>query len=229
MTFVGSPNYDPGRGGQSVSLIVVHHMVGTLRSTDAVFQNQQRNTSAHYGVGRGGEIHQYVREGDTAFHAGEFLINQRSIGIEHEDLGVDDFTELEYQTSAALIRDICLRYNLPISRATIHPHKEYFATACPGALDIDKLINLANKGDNMNLTAAQEAQLYRDYLGREPEPGAQLGNRTELQFYQDAKGEIVNTRKALQDEIAKLKAQPGNISAASTDQLLKEVLRRVQS
>lgn len=147
-TWIGSPNFKEGRGGKKLSLIVVHHMAGTLAGTDKVFQDTNRNTSAHYGVGRNGEIHQYVYDSDTAFHAGNYDINQRSIGIEHEDLNADNYTELEYQTSAQLIRSLCSKYGLPINAQTVRPHRDFFATACPGTLDIGKLIALA-KGDDM--------------------------------------------------------------------------------
>ncbi len=168
---VGSPNYSTGRGGKPISLIVVHHMAGTLAATDSVFQNTQRNTSAHYGVGRNGEVHQYVADGDTAFHAGNYDINQRSVGIEHEDLASDSYTDLEYQTSAALIRSLCLRYNLPINATTIRPHRDFIATACPGSLDINRLINLA-KGNNMGSQAIVDETIvrlcYNGILFRDP-------------------------------------------------------------
>lgn len=146
MQWIGSPNFTKGRGGNSVDTVVVHHMAGTLSATDAVFQDQNRDTSAHYGISRDGTVHQYISEDDTAYHAGDWKTNQVSIGIEHEDLGKDDFTDVEYQTSAALIRDICQRYDLPINSSTIRPHHDFTATACPGSLDIDHLINLANEG-----------------------------------------------------------------------------------
>lgn len=122
-------------------------MVGTLASTDSVFQNTGRNTSAHYGVGQS-DVHQYVDEGNTAFHAGNWLENLQSIGIEHEDFGSDHFTDALYANSASLIRDICARYGLPINRDTIRPHNQFTATACPGALDIDRLIREANNQSN---------------------------------------------------------------------------------
>src|SRR5918912_3174811 len=93
--WIGSPNFASGREGNSVKFIVVHHMAGTLAATDAVFQDTQRDTSAHYGIGRGGEIHQYVSEDDTAYHAGQWYANLDSIGIENEDLNADDYTDIE--------------------------------------------------------------------------------------------------------------------------------------
>jgi N-acetyl-anhydromuramyl-L-alanine amidase AmpD len=121
-----SPNFALGRGGNTVELIVIHHMAGTIEAADATFQDTNRDTSAHYGVARDGRIWQWVSEDSTAFHAGDWGVNQTSIGIEHEDLAKDDYTDLEYQTSAALIHDICQRYELPINSTTIRPHHDFF-------------------------------------------------------------------------------------------------------
>jgi hypothetical protein len=151
ITQKSSPNYTAGRGGNLVKKIVVHHMVGTIEGADKTFQDTVRQTSAHYGVARDGRIWQWVAENSTAWHAGNFTVNQQSIGIEHEDLAHDDFTETLYQTSAALIADICKRHNLPIYASTIVPHRSIVATACPGTLDLSKLIQLAqtiNQGGN---------------------------------------------------------------------------------
>lgn len=166
--FIGSPNYSKGRGGKPISLIVVHHMAGTLSGTDGVFQNTQINTSATYGVGRKGEVHQYVHEEDTSYNAGNFDINQRSISIEHEDLGSDNYTDIEYETSAELIRDICARYNLPIDTNTVRPHNQFSSTSCPGTLDINRLIKLA-QGDSMaTITREQEQVLALATTGSYP-------------------------------------------------------------
>jgi N-acetyl-anhydromuramyl-L-alanine amidase AmpD len=121
VSWIGSPNYDKGRGGNSVTKIVIHWMAGTLAATDAVFQDKTRKTSAHYGI-EDATVHQYVLEVDTAFHAGDYAVNQRSIGIEHSAQAGRDASEATYQTSARLIADICKRYGLPINGNTIVPH-----------------------------------------------------------------------------------------------------------
>ena len=140
ITWIGSPNYTTGRQGASIDKIICHWMVGTLSSTDSVFQNTTRGTSAHYGVGQGGQVHQYVRESDTAYHAGNWNANITSIGIEHEGGPTSPITESVYQTSAELIAQIWSRYGreLPLRK-----HNEFNATQCPGTLDINKLTEMA--------------------------------------------------------------------------------------
>lgn len=144
-------NYMQGREWDGhdhyVKKIVVHWIVGTLEAADATFQDGRRRASAHYGVGDS-DVHQYVKEEDTAYHAGDFDVNLESIGIEHEggpDLPISDKT---YETSARLIRDICVRHNIPIHEDNIRPHNEFKATQCPGNLDIKRLVALANGFDH---------------------------------------------------------------------------------
>jgi N-acetylmuramoyl-L-alanine amidase CwlA len=143
-----SNNYTVGRGGKEIKLIALHWIVGTLESADATFANPDRKASAHYGIGDN-EIHQWVKEEDTAWHAGNWTVNQTSIGIEHEGgwLLPDGTrkvpTEATHQTSAKLVADICSRYGIPIDKEHIRTHQEYSATQCPGSLDVDRIIELA--------------------------------------------------------------------------------------
>ena len=74
-------------------------------------------------------------------------MNQRSIGIEHlNETGAPTWTiaEATYKRSAELIADICRRYGMPCDRSHIIKHSEVYATACPGGIDIDKLVRMAN-------------------------------------------------------------------------------------
>lgn len=139
MMWVGSPNFSPGRNGRPVQLIVVHWIVGRLAAADSVFKNPASKTSAHYAVG-GAEVHQYVKESDTAWHAGNFDINLGSIGIEHEGGPTLPISDETYETSARLISGICARYKLDPSVA-VKPHWNFTETQCPGTLDFGRLIN----------------------------------------------------------------------------------------
>lgn len=129
-----------------IDTIVIHHNGGLsdegARSTWYV--STGHGTSAHYQV-TPDKIWGCVGEESVAYHAGNYEVNQRSIGIEHlNNRGGPDWTIAEetYWNSACLIADICNRYNLPINRETIHPHQEFTATDCPGGIDIDRLIQM---------------------------------------------------------------------------------------
>lgn len=154
-----SPNFWVGRKGYRPEGVVIHIMDGTLVGTDSWFANPASLVSAHYGIGRTGEVHQYVKEEDTAWHAGRVdapawkLIkpninpNLYTVGIEHEGKPDDVWTDAMKQSSADLIREICKRWQIPIDRTHIVGHFEIFSKKpnCPTSNKkiIDELVALA--------------------------------------------------------------------------------------
>lgn len=159
---VPSPNFITGRKNHRPEAVVIHIMEGTLHGTDSWFSSIQSKVSAHYGIGKNGEVHRYVQETNTAWHAGRVnapswtLIkkspsgmfvnpNYYTIGIEHEGNEQSEWTELMYKSSAEMVRDICQRWNIPIDRSHIIGHHEiYSLKTCPGfKVDLNKLIALA--------------------------------------------------------------------------------------
>ncbi len=168
----GSPNFWSGRQGHKPEGIVIHIMAGTLIGTDAWFNNPKSQVSAHYGIGKKGEVHQYVKEEDSAWHAGKvsspnaLLVkpninpNLYTIGIEHEGSESDEWTEEMKNASAALIRDICIRWNIPIDRNHIIGHYQITNKKpnCPAINKniIDELIALASAQQPANPSAVEE-------------------------------------------------------------------------
>jgi len=144
VTFIGSPNYTKGRGGQRVTGVIIHWMAGNLASTDAVFQNTSRNTSAHYGI-ENTTVHQYVRDEDTAYQAGNWTVNTQTIGIEHSAQPGRDASQATLETSAQLIADLSKKHGFAINSSTVHPHNAIKATQCPGTISVQWLINRANE------------------------------------------------------------------------------------
>ncbi len=152
----GTQHFTTGRRGYSPEAIVIHIMEGTLTGTDAWFQDPNSKVSAHYGVGQNGEVHQYVDDSDTAWHAGRRYLatwdliksanpNCYTIGIEHEGRDGDPWAGPMYNASARLIHSISLRWNIPLDRLHIIGHREiYTKKTCPGSVvDIDRLIETA--------------------------------------------------------------------------------------
>lgn len=135
-TWVGSPNFTPGRQGNKPSKIIIHWMDGNLASTDAVFQNTTRQTSAHYGL-EDNTIHQYVKEADTAYQAGVWDVNLKSIGIEHSAAPGRPASDATYASSIQLCTEICQRWG--ISPDNIVPHNSVVATQCPGTIDLNRI------------------------------------------------------------------------------------------
>ncbi|MDH3638577.1 MAG: N-acetylmuramoyl-L-alanine amidase [Gammaproteobacteria bacterium] len=165
--WISSPNFTVGRRGYQPEAIVIHIMAGTLAGTDSWFSQKQSQVSAHYGVGIGGQIHQYVDESDSAWHAGRRYVptwtlikdgvnpNLYTIGLEHEGHADDTWPEAMYDASARLVKDICLRWGIPIDRRHIVGHREiYSRKTCPGnKVDLNKLVRLAK-------SAATDAERY---------------------------------------------------------------------
>jgi N-acetyl-anhydromuramyl-L-alanine amidase AmpD len=118
-----------------INYVVIHTTQGSYAGTINWFQNPASNVSAHYVIrSSDGQITQMVREKDIAFHAGNWTYNTQSIGIEHEGF-VDDpswYTDPMYRASAALTRNICLKYGIPMTRSRIIGHFEV-----PGATHTD--------------------------------------------------------------------------------------------
>jgi N-acetylmuramoyl-L-alanine amidase len=146
-------NYSPSRQWNGtayhVRLIVIHTEDGFESGTDTWFANGNSHVSAHYSLALSGETHQHVAEGDTAWHAGNWLVNLQSIGIEFEDnanpQGVER-TDAQYQAGAQLIADLCQRYNIPCNRQTIIKHNEIPNAThpeCPGNENVDELVRRA--------------------------------------------------------------------------------------
>ena len=92
-------------------------------------------------------------------------MNQRSIGIEHlNETGAPTWTIAEdtYKRSAELIADICKRYGIPCDRSHIIKHSEVYSTACPGGIDIDKLVRMANDFLNRKVETKKEERKEED-------------------------------------------------------------------
>jgi len=149
LDFIGPPasgNYQNGRQGVAIDRIVIHTMDGYWSGADARFKTSGAQVSAHYGVCLDGSAKQWVNDQDTAYHAGDFNMNLRSIGIEHEDGGDYNGTRTPelYTSSSQLVANLCSTYKIPCNRSYIRKHSEVSTepggTACPDALDIDCII-----------------------------------------------------------------------------------------
>jgi hypothetical protein len=130
-----SSNYtDASRGAARIDMIVIHVAQGSYSGTISWFQNPDADVSAHYVVGRKGQVAQCVRNADIAWHAGNWTYNQKTMGIEHAGFvsNPDSFTRAMYRSSARLSAYLCKRYNIPIDRQHIIGHNQV-----PGATHTD--------------------------------------------------------------------------------------------
>jgi hypothetical protein len=123
----GTVNYTPAkRKPQQIRLIVVHVTEGSFLGTLAWLRNPEAKGSANFVVSREGRIVELVPKHDIAWHAGNWAINVRSVGIEH--VGITDdpsgFTTAEYWASARLSAYLARTSLIPIDRAHFIGHSE---------------------------------------------------------------------------------------------------------
>lgn len=100
-------NYTVGRT-TSISAVAVHYTAGSYAGSISWFKNCSAQASAHYCLrSSDGQITQMVLEANKAWHVRNE--NPYTIGLEHEAIEPvqNYFTVAMYQSSAALIRDIC--------------------------------------------------------------------------------------------------------------------------
>lgn len=160
-------NYASGRSGHTIDFIVLHHSEGSVASVDAHFHNPASGVSAHYMVSLDGQTVQWVLDSDTAYHAGNLTANFTSVGVENEELGDDAFTDEQYASLAALVRRLCLEHGVPIQRGSwssqtngVIAHRDVTPTACPGLLDIDRVIREAQE----EAVTPEQMQELKDFI-----------------------------------------------------------------
>src|ERR671917_2554139 len=127
-------NYtNANRGARQIDLIVIHVAQGSYSGAINWFQDPRANSSAHYVVGRSGEVAQCVHNADIAWHAGHWRTNTKSIGIEHAGFvgNPNSFTRRMYRSSARLSAYLSRRFNIPVDRRYIIGHNQ--VPGCPGA------------------------------------------------------------------------------------------------
>jgi hypothetical protein len=110
-----------------IDTIVIHETQGSYAGTVNWFADPRADASAHFVIrSSDGAITQMVHEKDIAWHAGNWDVNTRSIGIEHEGYVGDCSwnTYAMYSSSAELVAHLAARYGIPVDRAHIIGHSE---------------------------------------------------------------------------------------------------------
>ena len=128
-------HYTSGRSGHSIEFTVLHYNAGDLTVEDCYNVWQSREASAQYQVCSDGTVGQLVNDWDTAWHAGDWDTNCRSIGIEHANQG-NSITDACLESGAHLVAAIHKYYGLgrPEWMRNVFPHCHFSPTSCPGPL-----------------------------------------------------------------------------------------------
>ncbi|WP_326725260.1 N-acetylmuramoyl-L-alanine amidase [Streptomyces sp. NBC_00243] len=120
-------NHDLGDrpASQSIKYIVIHDTEGTW---DGVLKMVQDPTYVSWNYtlrSTDGHIAQHVKAKDVAWHAGNWYVNAKSVGLEHEGfLASPDawYTEEMYRSSARLVAYLAKKYGIPLDRQHILGH-----------------------------------------------------------------------------------------------------------
>ena len=120
--------------GEAIRYIVIHDTESGYDATLNQFKDPTAYSSAHYVIrSSDGLVTQMVQDKDTAWHAGNKYLNMHSIGIEHEGYAISGaswYTESEYESSAALVKYLAAKYDIPLDREHVIGHDDV-----PGPLD----------------------------------------------------------------------------------------------
>lgn len=118
----GSDHMTRGRS-RAIDRIVVHYTgtTASARNNATYFsRNEGQGASAHYFVDDiSPEIYQSVAEGDTAWHAGNWDMNCRAIGIEVVSAG-EDYSGMEITKLAWLVQKLMAKYGIGASGVIRH-------------------------------------------------------------------------------------------------------------
>lgn len=127
----GSDHMTRGRS-RAIDRIVVHFTatLASARNNATYFaRNEGQGASAHYFVDDiTPEIYQSVAEGDTAWHAGDWQMNCRAIGIEVVSAG-EDFSTAEVEKLGWLVRKLMAKYG--IGASGVIRHYDVTGKLCP--------------------------------------------------------------------------------------------------
>lgn len=113
------------KAGPSMDYIVLHDTEETWDNTLKLVQDPTY-IGWHYTIrSSDGQVAQHIKTKDIGWHAGNYYLNQHSVGVEQEGYaaqGATWFTESLYRNSARLVRYLADRYDIPLDRAHIFGH-----------------------------------------------------------------------------------------------------------
>lgn len=156
----------PGQGynarpaGTHPSSLIIHTTNGKRGSSfaaEAAFLRDSPNVSAHYLVGKAGQVAQILPDELCAWHAGHALqpyLNARSLGVECHLTPGESWTDAQRAALTTLVERLMRRWDIPRERVETHR-----AVALPAG----------RKTDPASWSDADFAR-WRDALGRPPAP-----------------------------------------------------------
>ncbi|MEU7069841.1 peptidoglycan recognition family protein [Streptomyces narbonensis] len=110
---------------QSIDYIVIHDTEATWDVTLKLVQDPTYVSWQYSLRSSDGHIAQHLPLKDVGWHAGNWFVNAKSVGLEHEGFLTSPdswYTEAMYRTSARLVRYLAQRYDIPLDRQHILGH-----------------------------------------------------------------------------------------------------------
>lgn len=142
--WAGTPNYTSGNDG--IRFLFPHWTEGGFSGSVSTLQNPSRQASAHYVI-ENSKVAQLVREGDTAWHCGNWYYNRRSVSYELVGWTGNPPSRDTLDTCARMMAQASRRYfngaKLVLGE-NVMLHKWVSSTNCPGQTDIPWLVDRAN-------------------------------------------------------------------------------------
>jgi N-acetyl-anhydromuramyl-L-alanine amidase AmpD len=119
-------NHDKGNRPtqQKIEYIVIHDAEGYFAGTTQLAQNPNW-VSWHYTMRSvDGHTAQHLKAKDVGWHAGNWYVNAKAVGIEHEGFAAHGgwYTETMYRSSAKLVRYLAQKWDVPLDRQHILGH-----------------------------------------------------------------------------------------------------------
>jgi hypothetical protein len=109
---------------QKIDYIVIHDTEGSYNTTLRLVQDPTYVSWQYTLRSADGHVAQHVKAKDVAWQAGNWYINSKSIGLEHEGFAAQStwYTEAMYRSSAKLVRYLAGKYGIPLDRQHILGH-----------------------------------------------------------------------------------------------------------
>ncbi|MFE2560668.1 N-acetylmuramoyl-L-alanine amidase [Streptomyces sp. NPDC059352] len=110
---------------QSIDYIVIHDTEAVWDVTLKLVQDPTYVSWQYSLRSSDGHIAQHLPLKDVGWHAGNWFVNAKSVGLEHEGFLTSPdswYTEAMYRTSARLVRHLAQRYDIPLDRQHILGH-----------------------------------------------------------------------------------------------------------
>jgi N-acetyl-anhydromuramyl-L-alanine amidase AmpD len=229
-------NFEVGRR-RSIDRITFHHIAGDAPGAIARFQTTGVQVSAHYIIGSDGVLYQCVEEKNTAYCDANSDSNARTISIEHAGgIASVPYTEKMYATAIALVRDLIARYGIKDFQR--HRDVSDTPTACPGQLDVERIVKAAQGGEMYDGKSAEEWAKAAAFATSVAESRAKLlaevglaaGVNPDNPIEQDDVNQMIANIASKNEEIARLKQTSGGSSSqdaveAAKYRTIKEALK----